>query len=117
MKEAVKARGIDVGVTGAMANVLLQYAELLTSQGYLKEAYSYLGESQEVNYPSRVPKIQELSNYLKIILQESIQMLKDRLMYSLGLKTLRPEIPQGKSSAYFQTQQPHQVCFCNICPV
>lgn len=48
MKEAVKSRGINVTVDGALANVLLQYAELLVSQGYLKEAYSYLGESNEV---------------------------------------------------------------------
>ncbi|XP_065220292.1 protein transport protein Sec31A-like [Planococcus citri] len=87
MKEAAKARGINVTVDGALANVLLQYAELLVSQGYLKEAYSYLGESNE----------------------ESILLLKDRLMYALGLRTTGSQVPQHKSSGYFQPQQQHQV--------
>lgn len=42
--------------------------------------------------------------------QENIQLLKDRLMFALGLKTLGPQAPQHKSTGYFQTQQPHQVC-------
>lgn len=49
MKEAIKMRsGVDMPATGALANVLQRYAELLSSQGYLTEAYTYLGDSQEV---------------------------------------------------------------------
>lgn len=56
MKEAVKSRGVDVGVSGALAKVLVQYAELLASQGYLTEAYTYLGEaSNEVRSLSKNP--------------------------------------------------------------
>lgn len=47
MKEAVKSRGIDVNVSGALAKVLVQYAELLASQGYLTAAYTYLGETSD----------------------------------------------------------------------
>ena len=48
MKEAMKARNIEVPVYGVFSKALLRYAELLASQGYLTEAYSYLGESNEV---------------------------------------------------------------------
>lgn len=47
-KEATHHRGISVDVSGALAGVLVKYAELLASQGYLTAAYTYLGESQEV---------------------------------------------------------------------
>lgn len=50
VKEAMQHRGITVEVSGALANVLVKYAELLASQGYLTAAYTYLGESQEVFY-------------------------------------------------------------------
>lgn len=48
MRDAAKYRGINIPISGSLANVLVQYAELLASQGYLEAAETYLGESQEV---------------------------------------------------------------------
>lgn len=48
MRDAAKYRGINVPISGTLASVLVQYAELLASQGYLEAAETYLGESQEV---------------------------------------------------------------------
>lgn len=48
MREAAKYRGINIPISGSLASVLVQYAELLASQGYLEAAEMYLGESQDV---------------------------------------------------------------------
>lgn len=87
VKEAMQHRGITVEVSGALANVLVKYAELLASQGYLTAAYTYLGESQE----------------------ENIQMLRDRLAIAIGVKTAyptKPEAPTMRNNAYFASQRP-----------
>ncbi len=51
MKEAMKSRGININISGCLAKALVQYAELLASQGYLTAAFTFLGEtSDEVLY-------------------------------------------------------------------
>ena len=49
MRDAAKCRGINIPISGSLANVLVQYAGLLASQGYLEADEAYLSESQDVS--------------------------------------------------------------------
>ncbi|XP_065220665.1 protein transport protein Sec31A-like [Planococcus citri] len=83
MREALKARNIEVPIYGTLSQVLLRYAEVLASEGFLTEAYSYLGESNE----------------------ESVQELKERLMIALGLKNIQQSVSYGQTNVYSNAQE------------
>lgn len=48
LQKAIEQQGRNTDISGALADFLTNYAEILASQGYLTAALTYLGNSDEV---------------------------------------------------------------------
>ncbi|KAL1497928.1 hypothetical protein ABEB36_008808 [Hypothenemus hampei] len=83
LQKAIERQGKHVQISGALAELLSQYGSLLSSQGSLQTALSYLGSSQN----------------------EKVAALRDRLLISLGEKPVNvQEVRQQQANRRSSTR-------------